>query len=266
MKSLSLLVGLLSLGMLWQGCDALSASKVQLQLQPEVGEKFEMSLVSKMEMMMTGNDTKSSSMRIDAAMEVLDKSDSTVSIKTTFQDLSMDMPGLGGVSINLSEMMEALRGKDVVLRLNSQGEIQSIDGIEQLFTEENPMRQSVKQLLTQSFDQSMAFLPKEPVKVGSIWNSYTEQRQQGAPPLKIRNTWKLEKVEGDLAHLSVQSSIDEQAGPAGEGTSISQEGSLQVSLATGLTQKGLLNQATTVNMGLAEMKAKSSVEITTKEL
>lgn len=267
--SLAIILGLLS------SC-AGSGKPVELKFNPKTGDKFKTTVSLNMDMEMEGAPEEAAAMNnmnmkmeMVTIMNTLKDSADQVKMETTFEKFDMKMPGLGGMSNNLDDMIKGLQGKSVIMSVSSSGEVKEVTGLDKLFGGDAIMLSTIDKQINQSFSQGMAYLPGKTVHVGDTWTNEVVQKQQMGMTSTIKNTWTLEKVSGDIAYISVISTVDMDggSGPLQQGQiDITQEGDMEVDIPTGMTMAGNLTQSMKMDMGMAKINAKTKVTMVTKQM
>jgi hypothetical protein len=141
--------------------------------------------------------------------------------------------------------MQALIGQGFLILVDRQGRIREVQGLKEMLEKARSASEAssspafgaaveryfspeaVEAGLSGFFD----FYPDRKVLPGDSWR--TERAAGAGLPMRLRNTWKLRVVRGGKAWLSLFTAILSEAPPERGGLAGTQEGSVEVELATG---------------------------------
>lgn len=240
---------------------------VELKFQPKEGEQFRTRISTNMEMKMDGTGQNTNmSMNMVSLMKIVETSDTLIEVENTFEKIDMKMPGVVGITPNLQKMLDSLSQQSIMISMTLSAEIREIHGLSKIFQGDTMMSTNVTQHINQSFSQGLAYLPNQTIAVGETWSNKVVQKKQMGMSNIIRNTWILDKVEGNTAYISLKSVVEVKVENQNSHVDIQQEGSMQVDIPSGMTMKGQLEQQMSMDMGMATMNAKTMLTIETKKL
>jgi hypothetical protein len=272
-KKLTALFGLLLLVML-QACNssgntAADGDGVRLQFNLQKGKTYTYSMDMDMESEMQGQ-AMNNDMQFDYTVEVLDAQDSVKTLKTTYDHISMKIKaGQMDLSFDtnepqkdsaadfrtnpmgvMSNMFYAMKGKSFEMKINNQGEVLAITGLDELRqammnslggdeTVQQAMGQAFQQQFNEeniksSFSQAFSIFPDKAVKVGDSW---TKKMSMGAPMASEMNTtYKVKEINNNEVVLDVASDIN-----MGDNKG-KQTGTMKLEPNTGLVTEAVLEQ------------------------
>lgn len=168
-------------------------------------------------------------------------------------DSDKEADSTGVVSGTVGKVLGALKGGHFGFTMNEKGQIGKITGIndmmQRIMTSINvPATDAMaagasstfnEENFKQNIQQSFGMYPDKPVKPGDAWTNTIDMNSQGTP-MKIDNTYTLESVTGDTAHVKVDSKI---SSPGADVTGITgtMTGKMNFDIPTGLPADGNLN-------------------------
>jgi hypothetical protein len=97
--------------------------------------------------------------------------------------------------------------------------------------------------MTQSFDQMMAFLPKEPVDIRDSWSGSMEMANDPNMPMKVDATYTLYDRKDGKAIVKVKGKMSSTAGLSG-----TMDGTMTIDEATGWNEGGEMTLHMSGNM------------------
>jgi hypothetical protein len=206
----------------------------------------------------------------------LNSNDVNMDFDTDIKPDSSDM-----VSGMMNKMFGALKGGKFAFTMNEQGKIGSVTGINDMmqriltsFDISNVASMSAElnnvfneENFKQNLQQSFGMYPDKPVKPGDTWTNTMDMANQNMP-MKIENTYTLQSVDSNTAHVKVDGKISSPNG-ASTGITGTMNGNMNFDVATGLPTDGDLgmNMNMTMNTGgqLVPMNTDIKMKITGKK-
>lgn len=217
-------------------------------------------------------------MDFDYTLEVLDNRDSVKTVRTTYDNIKMEMnAGTMNMSFDtgqpqkdsaidlqknpmgmMSNMFYAMKGKSFEMKINNRGEVISVTGLDELknaIVNSIAVDENVKQAMEQafnsqfneeniknSFSQAFTIFPDKPVKVGDTWTK--TMSMGGMMAADMNTTYKVKEIKADNVVLDVNSTVSMG------GNNGTQTGTMQLNPETGLVTEAQLDQKFTspVNM------------------
>lgn len=239
-----------------------SDKKIDLKLNLNEGNRYE--FVSEGEVIQGGEAQKmSTGITFSYDLQVLSSKGGVFTIKTTYNHISMVM-GMGGQQMELnseqgisegtnplqmlSNMFASLKGQSFILKLNQQGKVVDVSGIDKigdlmiskLGLPEEKKTQALRTFKSQfneeqvksSFESAFDIYPSHAVTIGDSWK---KQTTTGVGPLKgkMETTYTAKKFENGNLTVAGQGTLKTDNGE-NTGTQNSQ---LVVNVATGLVLK-----------------------------
>ena len=253
----------------WQACTSASGNEVVLKFNLEKGKTYHYAMDIDMENEMQGQ-KMASDMNFEYDVQITDEKDGVKTLTTTYRRIAMDMnaPGMrmeidtdeplkdtaAGAPANpmnmMGRMFHAVKGKSFQMKVNEQGQIVEVTGMDQLAEAmvnstgaDEEMKQSMRQMfasqfseenIRQSFSQAFNIFPARPVKVGDTWDR--EMDMKGLMAGNYKTTYTVKEISGNSVVLDMKSAmaIGDMKG--------SQEGTLRVDARTGLVTEGSMEQ------------------------
>ncbi len=144
-----------------------------------------------------------------------------------YDDIELSFSGMGQTqkfsSADTSEpvgsILAQIINRKFDVAITPKAEVKSIDGLEELLSsvsdKSNPeLTEMVAQVtssfneegMRQSFESSLAIFPDKVVKTGDSWKKV--HFTGGGMPLRINNTYTFDRVEGDVAIIQVNGTVD----------------------------------------------------------
>jgi hypothetical protein len=230
-----------------------------------------------------GEQSRTTTMKWNYDMQVVDTKGDLKTIKTTYKriDMTMDMGGqkmefssekqVEGMDLFQlpSKMFSIIKGKSFTMQVNEKGEIVSVTGFDKLaedvlnemnlpaemkpMMEQNFKKQFNDDLVKEMFSQAFNFFPNKYVKLGDSWKRITKET---ALKQDMTTVYTVKNIKGSRVFISGQSKLNSNDGaPSGSQTS-----KLIIDARTGLMIDGALDEKITAQ----NMSSKG--RITGKEL
>ncbi len=250
--------------LLWSACsDNKNAATANFQFNLQKGKAYEYSMDFDMKQEMPGQNI-STNMKSDYVMEVIEDDGNIKTLKTTYERFAMNvaMPNrtisadsdstdtaatgdMTDPSQLMSAMFGALKGKSFNLKVDREGKVTDVTGVEQIadamvnsMKVKEEMRPMIRQAFTQQFNeqnikeifsQSFNIFPNKPVQVGDSW----EKKVAGTStmPMDVTTTYTVKAIKGELVTLDAKSKMNFTGGADMNG---SQTGTMVVNAKTGL--------------------------------
>lgn len=242
-------------------CNGGSDEEITLELNPEAGENYRMTM--DMELLMTAMGMETSmEMVIFFDMHINEVVGDTIDITATYSRVKFEqqIPMIGTIEYDseedagdpnemaqaMSELFGTLVDREFKLKLNRRGEVLSTSGLKDMSTAGSPMTETAtsEAQITELVGNLMAYLPDRPVREGDTWGR--EMERSGQIPIiiesqyrvhRIRNNEVVLKMEGDILH---NEESDEAA--AVQGLSGNYSGTMTLNRNTGWTESASINQ------------------------
>jgi hypothetical protein len=190
------------------------------------------------------------------SFDVLDVDDDGVhTIKATYGRVRMNVSG-GGQSMSYDsdnpsaasnpglKMLGAMVGSSLVMKVTPQGKTLEVTGVDEMvekMSEDAPpgaqaQLEQQAESITQSFDQMMAALPKEPIDIGDTWSGSMEMASDPNMPMKVDATYTLYDRKDGKAIIKIDGKMSSSKGVSG-----TMEGTTRINEETGWTEGGEMN-------------------------
>ncbi len=228
------------------------------------------------------------------SLEVTDEKDDIRTIKSTYGKIKMymnmddmvidvdtDKPVTTGntdetkLSNMMNRMMKAMVGKSFVMKVNAEGKVLEITGIDEILKSMNSsmqdvpdeMRLPMSQMLSQQldhenmkkmFEQIFFIFPNKHINIGDNWDKTLDMG--GMVPMRFNSNYKVKAIEGDFVTLDVSTKILSTSSVLTlEGD---QTGVMLVDSKTGLVVNAEFNQDinTTTEGMITKTKAKGNIK------
>jgi hypothetical protein len=257
-------------------------AQVHLALNYQKGKTYIQKMDFDIDQEAAGNKTKML-MKGTYSMVVTAENDSVKTIRTTYDHIavSMDMGEMqfsidsdkpdtsGGFEMTafMSRMFNAMIGKSITLKVNREGKVLSVEGVEQIKSDViNSMKvpeamrtgaeagfgqQFNENSMKENFGQVFGFLPNKVVKVGDSWT----RTSSGNTAVDMQQTYAVKSIHGDEVQLEANGKVTITNG--GQSMSGTQKSVMTVSAASGQ----ILKSETTQELdGDAKMHSKGIIE------
>jgi hypothetical protein len=229
---IALIAGVLTLA----GCSSSSTpawkqgDQYILSLRLEEGETFtgQMEMEQDIDMNMMGQSMQmAQTMTYDYGYAVVSRSeDGVITLEQTLERLrgSNENPMAGSQSYDtddeesssqVGEQMKAMIDVPIRMTITSKGDIQSVEGVEEIAArmQEEAMSEAQRKILEETLDaesftqnmQTFAFYPDNPVAVGDTWDG-SSQMNVGFP-MQMDATYTLTEVKADTGYVDIMMDV-----------------------------------------------------------
>jgi len=180
----------------------------------------------------------------------------------------------------MNRVFSGIKGQSFSMKLSESGEISDIKGLE------NIVRAMVDSMglppeaqaqvgaslndqfnendIRNSFQTAYSIYPNKPIKVGDSWTRTASVK--GKTPMMIDSKYTVKAIENGMATLGVTSTFSPLEKEGDTNIKGTQEGEMQVELATGITTDAKLNQQFTMETQGVPVEMKSLVTIKSKQV
>lgn len=180
----------------------------------------------------------------------------------------------------MNRIFSGIKGQSFSMKLSESGEISDIKGLE------NIVRAMIDSMglspeaeaqagaslndqfnendIRNSFQTAYSIYPNKPIKVGDSWTRTASVK--GKTPMMIDSRYTVKAIENGMATLGVTSTFSPLEKEGDSNIKGTQEGEMQVELATGITTDAKLNQQFTMETQGVPVEMKSLVTIKSKQV
>jgi hypothetical protein len=180
----------------------------------------------------------------------------------------------------MNRVFSGIKGQSFSMKLSESGEISDIKGLQNIVQamvdsmglppeaqaqvgaslndqfNENDIRNS--------FQTAYSIYPNKPIKVGESWTRTASVK--GKMPMMIDSKYTVKAIENGIATLGVASTFSPLEKDGNNNIKGTQDGEMQVDLATGITTEARLNQQFTMESQGVPVEMKSLVTIKSKQV
>jgi hypothetical protein len=245
------------------GCDSSPAprgEKIALKLNLKPGDKVKMTadIDMKMNVKPPGQGAQKVNMAMGFGMsfDVLDVDQEGVhTIKATYDRVRMNVSGAGqsmaydsdnpsGASNPGLKMLGAMVGSSLTMKVTPEGKTLEVTGVDEMvekMSEDAPpgaqanLEQQAESI-TQSFDQMVAALPKDPVDIRDKWTGSMQMATDPNMPMKVDATYTLYDRKDGKAIIKIDGKMTSTKGISG-----TMQGTMRINEETGWTEGGEMN-------------------------
>lgn len=267
---------------------------VTLKLNLTEGAEFKQHITTEFDITMNmgekmGNMEQQMSMGMMFSNKVLSAGDST-KVEMVFDRAQMNMSVMG-MSVNIdTDSLEQQQDKPMVKELGKvygmiigkplvstylpNATVVSTEGMDKILTEmaeknnvDPKQIESLSQNMNQNVNSYIVAFPDKPLSIGDTWTKEATQSSQGMGIIST-NTYTLTDVKDGIAYvelngvLTVDTKGLEELGMSAEDMNMTgtQTGTLEVDLATGWTNNGVINQKISTQMQMMGMSMTSDMD------
>lgn len=180
----------------------------------------------------------------------------------------------------MNRVFSGIKGQSFSMKLSESGEISDIRGLENIVramidsmglppeaqaqVSASLSDQFNENDIRNSFQTAYSIYPNKPIKVGESWTRTASVK--GKMPMMIDSKYTVKAIENGIATLNVASTFSPLEKEGDSNIKGTQEGEMQVELATGITTDAKLNQQFTMETQGVPVEVKSLVTIKSKQV
>ncbi len=180
----------------------------------------------------------------------------------------------------MNRVFSGIKGQSFSMKLSEGGEISDIKGLENIVramidsmglppeaqaqVSASLSDQFNENDIRNSFQTAYSIYPNKPIKVGESWTRTASVK--GKTPMMIDSKYTVKAIENGIATLNVTSTFSPLEKEGDSNIKGTQEGEMQVELATGITTDAKLNQQFTMETQGVPVEMKSLVTIKSKQV
>lgn len=200
-------------GTFWIVNSTVSDSSIQGGPQGNMKQAMSQVMVAKMVIEEPGPDGK---MTAKITYERIAQFMSMMGMKFSFDSAKAD----GGSKSPAAPIFKAMTESQLEMKISPDGKVSDIKGLDEMFKnisqagpQANAMMQQMRQMFSNEalenlINTSAAHMPDKPVAVGETWTRSDTTPIPMVGQMDINTTYKLEKVTGDIAEISIQGTFD----------------------------------------------------------